>query len=124
MKAALARIAANTVALAIAVWVTGGLRYEGSAGRFLLVALLFGLVNALLRPLLTILTCPLIVLTLGLFTLVINAVLLLVTGWLSARWGLGFSVDGFWPALVGGVIVTLISTIVALAMRDGEDRPA
>jgi putative membrane protein len=124
MTSALGRIVANAVALAVAVWLTAGLRYEGSAGRFLLVALLFGIVNALLRPLLTILTCPLIVLTLGLFTLVINAVLLLVTGWLSERWGLGFTVDGFWPAFVGGVIVTLISTLVALVMRDGEDRPA
>ena len=124
MRAFLIRLTANAVALAVAVWVVGGLRYEGGIGRFILVAALFGLVNALLRPFLTILTCPLIVLTLGLFTLVINAVLLLVTGWLSLRWGLGFTVAGFWPAFAGGVIVTLISTIVALALRDDEERPA
>ena len=124
MRAFLIRLTANAVALAVAVWVVGGLRYEGGIGRFILVAALFGLVNALLRPFLTILTCPLIVLTLGLFTLVINAVLLLVTGWLSLRWGLGFTVAGFWPAFAGGVIVMLISTIVALALRDDEERPA
>jgi len=56
-----------------------------------------------------VLTCPLIVLTLGLFTLVINAVLLLVTGWLSARWNLGFTVAGFWPAFWGGLVVGLVS---------------
>ena len=124
MRSFLIRLTANALALAVAVWVVRGLRYEGGVGRFIVVAALFGLVNALLRPLLTILTCPLIVLTLGLFTLVINAVLLLVTGWLSSRWGLGFSVAGFWPALAGGVIVTLISTIVALALREDEERPA
>ena len=124
MRSFVVRFAANAVALAAAVWLVRGLRYEGGATGFLLVAALFGLVNALLRPLLTILTCPLIVLTLGLFTLVINAVLLLVTGWLSGRWGLGFTVAGFWPALAGGVIVTLISTIVALLLRDDEERAA
>ena len=62
---------------------------------------MFGLVNSLVRPLLTVLTCPLIVITLGLFTLVINAVMLMLTGWLSESWDLGFSVTGFWPAFWG-----------------------
>ena len=124
MRSFLVRFAANAVALAVAVWLVRGLRYEGGAAGFIIVAALFGLVNALLRPLLTILTCPLIVLTLGLFTLVINAVLLLVTGWLSARWSLGFTVAGFWSAFAGGIIVTLISTVVALGLRDGEERRA
>ena len=55
---------------------------------------MFGLVNSLVRPLLTVLTCPLIVITLGLFTLVINAMMLMLTGWLSESWHLGFSVTG------------------------------
>ncbi len=73
--------------------------------QLLLVAAVFGIVNSLLRPLLTVLTCPLIVLTLGIFTLVINALMLLVTGWLSTRWDLGFTVSGFWPAFWGGLVV-------------------
>ena len=67
----------------------------------MLVAAVFGLVNSLLRPLLTVLTCPLIVLTLGLFTLVINALMLLLTGWLSARWNLGFARRGLLARVPG-----------------------
>ena len=90
------------------------------------MAAVFGLVNSLLRPLLTVLTCPLIVLTLGLFTLVINAVMLLVTGWLSDRWDLGFAVAGFWPAFWGGLVVGLVScpALDALPRPRSTDRPA
>ena len=77
---------------------------------------MFGLVNSLLRPILTVLTCPLIVLTLGLFTLVINALMLLVTGWLSARWDLGFTVQGFWAAFLGGLVVGFVSLLLSLAL--------
>jgi putative membrane protein len=77
-------------------------------------------VNSLLRPLLTVLTCPLIVLTLGLFTLVINAVMLMVTGWLSARWDLGFTVAGFWPAFWGGLVVGLVSLMLSLLLPKPE----
>ena len=66
------------------------------------------------------LTCPLIVLTLGLFSLVINAVLLLVTGWLSARWNLGFTVAGFWPAFWGGLVVGLVSLMLSLLIPKQE----
>ena len=79
-----------------------------------MVAAVFGLVNSLLRPLLTVLTCPLIVLTLGIFTLVINALMLMVTGWLSTRWALGFTVAGFWPAFWGGLIIGIVSLILSL----------
>ena len=122
MTRALVRFAVNTLALYAAVWLLPGLRFEGPLGQFLLVGVVFGLVNGLLRPLLTILTCPLVVLTLGLFTLVINALLLLATGWISARWGLGFAVDGFGAALLGGIIVGITSTILALFLRDEANR--
>ena len=122
MKNLVIRLTVNTLALYAAVWLLPGLRYEGGAARFLLVGLLFGVVNSFLRPLLTILTCPLVVATLGLFTLVINALLMLATGWLSERWGLGFSVDGFVPAFVGGIIVGLTSTVLALALGERKDR--
>ena len=78
------------------------------------MAAVFGLVNSLLRPLLTVLTCPLIVLTLGFFTLVINALMLMVTGWLAARWNLGFTVAGFWPAFWGGLVVGLVSLLLSM----------
>ena len=106
----------NAAALWIAAWLLPGLDFRGSALDLLLVAAVFGVVNSLLRPILTVLTCPLIVLTLGLFTLVINALMLLVTGWLSARWDLGFTVSGFWAALLGGLVVGLVSLLLTLAL--------
>ena len=110
----LIRFAVSTAALYVAVWLVPGLEFEGSTARFLLLGVVFGVVNALLLPLLTILTCPLLVLTLGLFTFVINALLILATGWISARWGLGFHVSGFWAALLGGIIVGITSTALTL----------
>ncbi len=105
----------NAVALWVAAYLLNGLDFTGDLVKLVLVAAVFGIVNSLLRPLLTVLTCPLIVLTLGLFTLVINALMLLVTGWLSARWNLGFTVAGFWPAFWGGLVVGLVSLALSLA---------
>ncbi|MBA3553191.1 MAG: phage holin family protein, partial [Gemmatimonadales bacterium] len=99
----------NAAALWTAAYLLPGLEFTGGVVDLLLVAAVFGIVNSLLRPILTVLTCPLIVVTLGLFTLVINAVMLLVTGWLSARWDLGFAVSGFWAAFWGGLVVGLVS---------------
>jgi putative membrane protein len=104
----------NAAALWVAAYFLTGLDFNGTIVQLLLVAAVFGVVNSLLRPLLTVLTCPLILLTLGIFTLVINALMLLVTGWLSTRWGLGFTVNGFWPAFWGGLVVGLVSLLLSL----------
>lgn len=104
----------NAAALWVAAYFIPGLDFNGTILQLLLVAAVFGLVNSLLRPLLTVLTCPLIVVTLGIFTLVINALMLLVTGWLSTRWGLGFTVSGFWAAFWGGLVVGIVSLILSL----------
>ena len=106
----------NAVALWTAAYFITGLDFTGDMVRLLMVAAVFGVVNSLLRPLLTVLTCPLIVLTLGLFTLVINAVMLLVTGWLSTRWDLGFAVAGFWAAFWGGLVVGVVRLILSLVL--------
>jgi len=110
----------NAAALWVAAALLPGLDFNGGPGRLLLVAAVFGIVNSTLRPLLTILTCPLIVLTLGLFTLVINALMLLVTGWLSESWNLGFTVSGFWAAFFGGLVVGLVSMVLSLALMPKE----
>ena len=101
----LIRVLINAVALWAATALVPGIRYEGGWTTLLLVALVFGVLNAFIRPILKLLTCPLIILTLGLFTLVLNAAMLWITGALSQALGLGFYVDGFGPALVGGVII-------------------
>jgi len=116
MRSLLLHWVLNAAALWVAAWLLPGLDFRGSALDLLLVAAVFGVVNSLLRPILTVLTCPLIVLTLGLFTLVINALMLLVTGWLSARWDLGFTVSGFWAAFLGGLVVGLVSLVLTLAL--------
>jgi putative membrane protein len=104
----------TTLALYVAVLLVPGIMFDEAQGawRLILVALVFGGVNALLRPLLTILTCPLILLTFGIFFLVVNALLLMATSWASLKLGLGFTVTGFWPAFAGGLVVSIASTVL------------
>lgn len=122
MRHLLIRLLVNAAALFVTVSLLPGIRFEGEPWEIILVAAVFGLVNALLRPILTILSCPLIVLTLGLFTLVINALLLIATAWLSQRWGLDFFVDGFWWAVLGGVIMGLVSTALTIVVGERPER--
>jgi putative membrane protein len=83
------------------------------------MAIILSLVNALIRPLLKLLTCPLILLTLGLFTLVINAITLLLASSLANRlFEVGFYVDGFWPALWGALIVSVVSVVLSVFVKD------
>lgn len=106
----------NAAALWAAAWLLPGLDFRGTVVQLLLVAAVFGIVNSLVRPILTVLTCPLIVVTLGLFTLVINALMLMLTGALSEQWGLGFTVSGFWAAFWGGLVVGLVSVVLSLLL--------
>ena len=112
----------NAAALWVAAAIVPGLDFTGGLGKLLLVAAVFGIVNSTLRPLLTILTCPLIVVTLGLFTLVINAVMLMVTGWLSESWNLGFTVSGFWAAFFGGLVIGLVSMALSMGLAPKASR--
>jgi putative membrane protein len=114
MRHLLVRLVINAVALFAAVKLIPGMHFTGGVGNLLLVALVFGLVNAVVRPILTLLSCPLIVVTLGLFLLVINAAMLWLTSWLSSRFALGFQVDGFLPALLGGLVIGIVSTALTL----------
>lgn len=119
MRNLLLRLIINAVALFAATQVgIPGLHFEGDWKTLVIVALIFGLVNALIRPLLTVLTCPLILLTLGLFTLVINAAMLALTGWIAEQLRLGFVVDGFWAAFVGALVVSIVSWALALLIGD------
>jgi putative membrane protein len=110
----------NTLAIYIAIRIVPGVHYIGGPGGLIVVALLFGLVNATLRPILTFLTCPLVLVTLGFFLFVINALLLMFTAWLSRQLDLGFSVDGFGSAFLAGLLIGIVSTILSVAV--GEHR--
>jgi putative membrane protein len=118
----LIRLIVNAIALWVAVQLIPGIRYEGGTLTLLLVALIFGLVNALVRPLITLLTCPLIVVTLGLFVLVINGIMLALTAWLSQQFNLGFYVDGFWSALLGAIVISIVSALLSLFVADDKRR--
>ena len=110
----------NAAALWVAAQLVPGLTFTGNVGQLLLVAAVFGIANSTIRPVLTVLTCPLVVLTLGLFMFVINACMLLLTGWLSEQWALGFTVSGFWAAFFGGLIVGFVSLVLTLAAPGKE----
>ncbi len=112
------RWAINALALYLAVLIVPGINYIGEWTGFLWLALIFGLLNALLRPLLKLLTCPLILLTLGLFTFLINAGMLLLTSNIGQSLGIGFTVDGFWQALLGSLVISFVSIIMTLILRD------
>ncbi|MFH1176003.1 MAG: phage holin family protein [Acidobacteriota bacterium] len=109
------------IALVAAAWLVDGIHVEGSAWMaFALMAVVLGLVNALVRPFLKLLTCPLIILTLGLFTLVINAVSLLLAARIAAALGIGFRVDGFGPAFWGALIVSVVTMVLSLVVKEKE----
>ncbi|MFO7895091.1 MAG: phage holin family protein [Longimicrobiales bacterium] len=108
------RLLATAVALWVAVLIVPGITYTGGAIGLLGVAVVFGVVNAVIRPILKLLTCPLMVLTLGLFVFILNALMLWLTSELALALGIGFDVAGFWAALLGAIIVGLVSTVLTL----------
>jgi putative membrane protein len=114
----LLRLLLNALGLWAAVTVVPGVTYTGTWQAFLGVALVFTLVNAIVGKLVKVLTCPLIILTLGLFVLVINGLMLWLTSALSAQLGLGLHVRGFWAAFFGGLVVSVVSTVLGLFVID------
>ncbi|HMO56670.1 MAG TPA: phage holin family protein [Roseiflexaceae bacterium] len=104
----------STLAIFAAIYLVPGIYFTGPGWQIGIIALLFGLINALLRPILTLLTCPLVVLTLGLFGLVINALLLLLTAQIAAAAGVQLTIDGFWPAFFGGLVISLVSLLLGV----------
>ncbi|MFE7655020.1 phage holin family protein [Streptomyces bottropensis] len=121
----LVKTIANAGALAVAVWLLDKITLTGDStgkevGTLLLVALVFGLVNAVVKPLVKLLPLPLFILTLGLFTLVVNALMLMLTSWLADVVDLSFHVEGFWTAVLGGLIISIVSWALSLVLPDGD----
>ncbi|MCF3178398.1 phage holin family protein [Streptomyces sp. NPDC096033] len=117
---------ANAGALAVAIWLLSGITLDDGStlGRraltLILVALVFGLVNLIVKPVVKLLSIPLFILTLGLFTLVVNALMLLLTSWVAEQVHLSFHVDGFWTAVLGGLIISVVSWALNLALPDKD----
>ena len=118
----LLRLLINAGALWIAIQLIDGIEHRGSWWSLLFVALVFGVLNSSIRPLLKLLSLPIIILTLGLFIFVINAVMLLITSWVSGLLNLGFHVDGFWDAFSGGLIVTVVSLLLSIFTGVGKTK--
>lgn len=120
----LLRLLINAGALWVATSLVGGISFTGDTGRFLVVALVFGLLNALVRPILLLLSLPLLILTLGLFTFVLNAFILMMTSALSDRLGLGFHVEGFFAAFLGALIVSVVSLMLSVFLKSAKETPS
>lgn len=106
------RIMINALSLAAAVKLVDGIAFTGQWWKMIIVGAVFGVVNALIKPLVTVFSLPLIIFSLGLFTFVINALMLMLTAALSGTFDLGLEIHGFWPALWGALIISLVSTFL------------
>ncbi len=106
----------NTIAIILAVKFIPGIVYSGAWWGILIVGVLFGLVNTIIRPIIAFFTLPLLILTLGIFTFVINAMMLSVTSWLSGQFALGFQVEGFKAAFWGSLLISIVSMILGCLM--------
>ncbi|WP_181808053.1 phage holin family protein [Streptomyces shenzhenensis] len=116
---------ANAGALGVAVWLLDKITLTGDSTAkkvwtLILVALVFGLVNFLVKPIVKILTFPLFILTLGLITLVVNALMLLLTSWVCDKLDLSFHVEGFWTAVLGGLIISIVSWALNMILPDTD----
>lgn len=125
MKNFIVKTIANAGALAVAVWLLDkitltGDSTAGKAGTLIVVALVFGLVNSLVKPVVQVLTFPLFLLTLGLITLVVNALMLLLTSWVCGLLGVSFHVEGFWTAVLGGLIISVVSWALHTVLPDKD----
>ncbi|MFT2018719.1 phage holin family protein [Streptomyces sp. 796.1] len=125
MKNFVVKTLANAGALAVAIWLLKDITLTGeNTGRktvtLILVALLFGLVNFVVKPIVKFLSFPLFLVTLGLFTLVVNAFMLLLTSWLADAADLSFHVDGFGAAFVGALIISIVSWALNAALPDQD----
>jgi putative membrane protein len=120
----------TAIALAVAAWLVDGIRFTGATSGqaeledkilpLLAVALIQGVITSVVKPVLTFLSIPFIIVTLGLFLLVINAVVLKLTAWLAEQLDIGFQVDGFWPALGGAIVITVVTWVVDSVIGEGR----
>ncbi|HET9873359.1 MAG TPA: phage holin family protein [Propionibacteriaceae bacterium] len=121
------RLLANAAALAVATFLVEGITLTAQSTQnrilaLLIVALIFGVLNALVKPIFKVVTAPLLLLTLGLFLLVINGCMLLLTSWVADKVNLGWHVDGFGTAVLGALIVSIVSFLLNAFLPDPDER--
>lgn len=115
----------NAAALGVAVWLFDGITItadttEGKIGTLLVVGAIFGVITSVVRPIVNLLSLPLIILTLGLMLLVTNALMLLLTSKVADSLGLGFHVEGFWTAVFGAIVISIASMVVEALLPDAS----
>ena len=121
------RLVITAVSLWIATLLINGIKLTtesvpGQIGTLLAVAVIFGIVNAVLRPIIKTIGCGLYVLTLGLIAIIVNGLLFLLTSWIAGQFDLAFHVDNFWPsAVLGALLVGIISWVLNMVVPDGDD---
>jgi putative membrane protein len=121
----------TAVAVAVAAWLVPGVYFTGPSsgldevqhkiGPVILVALVLGLVSVFIEPVVKFFSFPFIVLTLGLFLLVINALMLMLTAWIAGQIGIGFHVEGFWTAVGGSLVITVVNGFINVAVLEDDD---
>ncbi|MDT0304857.1 phage holin family protein [Streptomonospora wellingtoniae] len=119
------RVLINAVALGAAVFLIDGLNVDTASTSetviaYIALGALFGVVNAVIKPIVKTVGCAFYILTLGLISLVVNALLLLLTGWLAGMFGLAFTIDGFWPAFWGAIVISVVSWVLSLLLPGGD----
>jgi putative membrane protein len=114
------RVLINAAALWVAVRFVPGIAYTGTPLMLLCVALVYGVVNTIVKPIITLLSIPAIVLTLGVFFLVINALMLWLTSWLSTSLGLGFHVEGIGAAFLGAIVVSVVAWVLSMFLGESK----
>ena len=124
----LIRVLASAAALAVATAVVPGIELTtGSVTSKVLtliaVALIFGVINAFLKPIVKIVGCAFYILTLGLIAFVVNALLLWLTSWLADKLNLPWHITGFWPAFWGAIIVSVVGWLLSILVRDRDGKP-
>lgn len=119
----------TAAAVAVATWLLDGIYFTGPTSGtaeikhklipLLLVSLILGVVSIFVKPIVTFFSIPFILLTIGLFLLVINALMLMLTAWIAGVVGVGFHVDGFWAALLGSIVITVVNWVLdATVLKD------
>ena len=122
---------ATAAAVAVAAWLVDGIYFTGPSSGWdevrhklvplLLVALILGVVSSFVKPIVTFFSIPFIILTLGLFLLVINALMLMFTAWIAGVLDIGFHVNGFWNAVLGSIVITLVNWGIGATILKDDD---